>query len=75
MSRAGFSLWGKPTLGGGVTAQLDARSETGGETDSVSGFCYFGTSVDREWFVTGRFSLMRDSAAVDGADEDEELAA
>lgn len=63
-----FSLWGKPTLGSGMLAQLSARTEEGAPTNLVTGYCYFGTSVDREWFTCGRFSLMRDDEEDSGAE-------
>jgi hypothetical protein len=55
-----FSLWGKPEVGTSPLAELAARSEAGGTSDELSGRIYFGVSLDREYFVCGRFSLLRE---------------
>ena len=51
-------MWGQPKLDG-LQAELAARTEAGGTSDSIDGHCYFGSSADREYVVCGRFSLTR----------------
>ena len=59
-----FSLWGKPTLRS-KESELLARTPAGGSSDAITGYCYFGTSADREYFTCGRFQLARDTADAD----------
>ena len=61
----GFSMWGRPETAT-ASAELKARSQTGGSSDLVSGNCYFGSSSDREWCIAGRFSIMRDMLTEEG---------
>lgn len=71
--RESFSMWGKPTLNSPM-AELAARSEEGSLTaDTVDGAVFYGASMDKEWAMEGRFSLVKEDD-LDDADQGQDEA-
>jgi hypothetical protein len=47
----------------GFAQELRAKSAEGADADRVEGNIYFGGSSDREYYLAGRFTLVRDAGA------------
>jgi hypothetical protein len=57
-----YSAHGRPVLTG-FAQELRAKSAEGADADRVEGNVYFGGSSDREYYLAGRFTLVRDAGA------------
>ena len=58
-------MWGKPSLDSPI-AELAARSEEGSPSaDAVDGAVFYGASMDKEWAMEGRFSLVKEDVVTE----------
>jgi hypothetical protein len=55
-----FSAHGRPKLTS-FAQELQSKGDEGADSDRVDGGIYYGSSSDREYYLAGRFTLIRDS--------------
>jgi hypothetical protein len=61
-----FSAHGRPMLTS-FAQELRAKSAEGADADRVEGSIYYGTYSDRDYYLAGRFTLVRSTDTQDNA--------